>query len=111
MNRSELIDKMIDAMSESKGQSDEGEFPMLYDIIDAQPNAARLILRAAAEAALSEIEAYQEMFVLRPKPVDPDKMDEVGRKIADTKGWGPGEVDRQGGSFTDREIIERLTWR
>ena len=58
MTREELINKIIDAMSESKGQSDEGEFPMLYDIIDAQPNAARLILRAAAEAALGVVDAH-----------------------------------------------------
>ena len=86
MTREELINKIIDAMSESKGKSDEGEFPMLYDIIDAQPNAARLILRAAAEAALDVVEAdglWSASY--KPKPVDPAKMDEVGKKI--------GEVD------------------
>lgn len=58
MTREELINKMIEAMGESKGKSDEGEFPMLYDIIDAQPNAARLILRAAAEAALDVVDGF-----------------------------------------------------
>ena len=47
--------------------------------------------------------------IYKQKPVDPDKMDEVGRKIAAVSSWGPGEVDRQGGSFTDSEIIDRLT--
>lgn len=45
----------------------------------------------------------------RPKSVDPVAMDKVGEKIAAVNSWA-NDVDRQGGSFTDREIIDRITW-
>lgn len=56
MTHEELINKIVDAMSISQAVSDEGEMPMLYDIIDAQPNRTYDIIRAAAEAALFVIE-------------------------------------------------------
>lgn len=48
-----------------------------------------------------------------PKPVDPAAMDRIGEKIAATKAsasWA-GQVDRQGGSFSDQEIADSYTWR
>lgn len=56
MTHEELINKIVDAMSISHAVDDEGEMPILYDIIDAQPNKTYNIIRAAAEAALFVIE-------------------------------------------------------
>lgn len=47
------------------------------------------------------------------KSVDPAAMDRIGEKIAATKAsasWA-GDVDRQGGSFSDQEIANSYKWR
>lgn len=107
MTNAELKDLIADLICEhALIRNEYGEDPS----VDNPNDVAAIILERIQETYLVTERLDSSNHSSATAQVDPAKMDAVGRKIAEVQSWA-GQVDRQGGSFTDQEILDSYTWR